>query len=121
MRHTARITVVLDARRDMYEAGYGLEHDEPFEAAYRDAARKLQSAVNRRLGGHRLDLCVVSGGYTGPEMQEDDQPEGINVWQALHDMLHHGGGEWVSGDPDRRTVDELRHWVFGTVRQMTGR
>lgn len=120
-KKTITITVVLDARRDMYEAGYGPEHDVPFEAAYRDAARNLQTAVNRRLGGHRLSIWVVAGNYDGPAMQRDSQPtmaDGEHLWQHLHNHTLLRDGHWGAAAPNDGLVDELRRWVLDRVREV---
>ena len=121
MRRTAYITVVLDARRDMWEIGNGPEHDEPFTEAYRDSARRLQSAVNRRLGGHSIDISVSEGSYEGPAMQDNDQPENINVWQELHNMTIGDGTPdgWSASVPSDSMVECLREWALDQIRSKT--
>lgn len=115
-KHTAYITIVIDACRDMWEAGHGETHEESFEAAYRQSAANLARTVNRRLGGHRLVIEVVSGRYEGPEMQHVNEPDGIEVWQGIHDLTHGDGtpSGWAGGTPGDRDpiVRDLRAWVL---------
>lgn len=122
MKRTIYTTIVLDSRRDMYESGHNQDHDAPFERAYREAAHKLQSAVNRRLGGHRVEIDVIPGSYDGPEMQRDSQPDwpdGESLWQRLHDMVtlidSENPARWTAGEPDGRDVAELRDWAMGQI------
>ena len=124
---TRNLTVVLDPRYDMYVVGNDEKWDAPFFAAYRQAAEKLEKATNQSLAedgeNTRVAIEIVRGRYTGPAMQQDDQPDWDDpepLWQRLHDMVWIESGpepRFKICEPDAAVVERLAEWAAGEAQK----
>jgi len=124
---TRNLTVVLDPRYDMYAVGNDEELDKEFFAAYTEAAKKLQKATNDTLADEgadvRVSIEVIRGRYTGPEMQQDNQPDWddeVSLWQQLHHMVQCQLAEpgFTTTEPSPEVVRRLAGWAVEEVRQI---
>jgi len=117
---TVEVTVVLDPRYDMYTVGNEEESDTKFFAAYTEAAKRLERATNDALADEgadvRVSIEVIRGRYTGPEMQQDNQPDWddeVSLWQRLHHMVQCQLAEpgFTTTEPNPEVVRRLAEWV----------